>query len=128
MEVRKAIDEGNEKLLKALRKGDATAAAKMYTEDASAMPAGSVVVKGRENIKEMWGSVIEGGLKDAKLTTVAVVGEGNTVTEMGEYWMKLHPEGHEAMEDKGKYVVVWKNTPDGWKLHWDIWNTNVPPT
>ena len=128
MEVRKAIDEGNVKLLKALREGDAAAAAKMYTEDASAMPTGSVVVKGRENIKALWGSVIEGGLKDAKLTTVEVGGEGDTVTEMGEYWMKLQPEGQEAMEDKGKYIVVWKNTPDGWKLHWDIWNTNVPPT
>jgi len=128
MEVRKAIEEGNVKLLDALRKGDASAAAKMYTEDACAMPTGSVMVKGRENIKALWGSVIEGGLKDAKLTTAEVVGEGDTVTEMGEYWMKLQPEGQEAMEDKGKYVVVWKNTPEGWKLHWDIWNTNIPPT
>jgi hypothetical protein len=42
---------------------------------------------------------------------------------MGEYHLKM-----EQGEDRGKYVVMWKSTPEGWKLHWDIWNTSQAPT
>jgi len=62
-------------------------------------------------------------LKDVDLKTVEVVGEGDSVTEMGEYHLKM-----EQGEDKGKYMVVWKSPPEGWKLHWDIWNTSKAPT
>ena len=32
------------------------------------------------------------------------------------------------MQDEGKYVVVWKKQEDGsWKLHRDIWNSNLMP-
>jgi len=27
--------------------------------------------------------------------------------------------------DHGKYIVVWKNTADGWRLHRDIFNSNM---
>jgi hypothetical protein len=66
------------------------------------------------------------GVKDAELKTVELLGTGDTITELGEYRMKLQTEGQRSMEDKGKYIVVWKKTSDGWKLHRDMWSSNLP--
>ena len=126
-EVRKAIAEGNAKLGRCVREGDAGAFAALYTMDACLLPPNSGMIRGRKSIEEFWGGAISGlGLRDAILTTVEVHGTGDIVTEVGEYLLKIQPEGKKGMEDKGKYLVVWKHTPEGWKLHRDIWNTSLP--
>jgi len=123
-EIRKTIEVNNKKFGEFIRKGDAKALASLYTRDASLLPTGSAVVKGNEAVREFWAGAITGlKLKDADLKTVQVIGEGDAVTEMGEYRLKM-----EGGEDRGKYVVLWKSTPEGWKLHWDIWNTSQAPT
>ena len=125
--LREEIAKGNAKFGEYVRAGDVAGLATLYTEDACLMPANSPAIVGREGIKEFWGSTAQAlGVKDAVLTTVELVGEGDTVTEYGEYKLKVQPVGQEAGEDTGKYVVLWKNTPDGWKLHWDIFNTDIP--
>lgn len=127
--IRKEIEKGNARFAEYVRKGDASALASLYTEDARLMPTNSPMIVGRNKVEEFWGSAIPGlAIKDAVLKTVDLVGEGDTVTELGEYTLKVHPEGREPAEDKGKYVVMWKKTPEGWKLHWDIFNTSLPPT
>ena len=123
-EIRKQIEANNKKLGEHIKKGDAKALASLYTKDAVLLPTGSNIVKGNEAIREFWDGAIKGmGVKELNLKTVEVVGKGDTFTEMGEYHTKLT-----TGEDRGKYVVVWKSTPEGWKLHWDMWNTNKPTT
>lgn len=123
-EIRKQIEANNKKLGEHIKKGDAKALASLYTKDAVLLPTGSNIVKGNEAIREFWDGAIKGmGVKELNLKTVEVVGKGDTVTEMGEYHTKLT-----TGEDRGKYVVVWKSIPEGWKLHWDMWNTNKPTT
>ena len=113
-------------MMRTRRKGDAKAISSLYTSDASVMPVGMSTVKGRKAVEEFWGRAIKGmGLKNASLKTIEVIEGVNTATEMGEYLLNLQAEGKQ-LEDKGKYVVVWKNTPDGWKLHWDIWTSSLP--
>jgi len=125
--LKEEIDKTNAKFIEYIRKGDAAGLATLYTEDACLMPTNSPPLVGRENIKGFWGAAIQTmGVKDAALTTEELVGEGDTVTEYGEYKLMAQLEGQEAGEDVGKYVVLWKKTPEGWKLHWDIFNTNLP--
>ncbi len=122
-EVRKKIEKANQVFGENVRKGDAKALANLYTVDAVLFPVGMKAIEGRKSVEEFWGGAFKGmGLKDAALKTVDLVGSGDTYTERGEYTLKVA-----AGEDKGKYLVVWKNTPDGWKLHWDIWTTNMAP-
>jgi len=126
-EIRRAIEEANLKFIECIRNGDAAALSALYTEDACLLPTNFEMMRGREAVEEFWGGAISGlGLKDAVLTTVDLAGGGDTVTEMGEYLLKFQPEGQEPIEDKGKYIVLWKKTPEGWKLRWDIFNTNLP--
>ena len=127
-EIRKAIEQANKKFGEAVRKGDATALADLYTEDACLLPPNSEMIRGKQATQDFWGTVMKQmGLKDVILTTVELSGSEDMANEIGNYTLKIQPEGQEPVEDKGKYVVVWKRTPEGWKLQWDIWNSSLPP-
>lgn len=126
-QVQKAIEEANLKFGEAFRQADPAAVAALYTDDAILLPPNSDIIRGKQGIEAFWQVVIDMGVKDAALTTVEVMGVGDMVCEIGQYTLTIQPEGQEAMEDKGKYVVIWKQAEDGsWKLHVDIWNTSLP--
>lgn len=125
--VKEAIAKANMKFSEKVRSGDAEGLASLYTEDTLLLPPNSARVVGRKGTKEFWGSAFRDmGIKDASLKTEELVGSGDTYTEIGNYTLMLRPTEQEAVEDKGKYVVIWKQTDDGWKLHRDIWNSDHP--
>jgi len=126
-QVRKSIEEANVNLGEAFRQGDTVALANLYTEDAWLMPPNSEMIQGKESVETFWAGAIQMGVKDAMLTTVDVIGMGDLVCEIGKYVLTIQPEGQDAIEDRGKYLVIWKQTDNGaWKLHVDIWNTSLP--
>jgi uncharacterized protein (TIGR02246 family) len=103
----------------AARKRDNDRIAGLYTADAIVMPPDAPFVKGREKIKQFWGSAIQQmGVKDVKLNTVDLELVGDTAYEVGEAVLTLQSGGVTA-----KYVVVWKKVDGQWRLHRDIWNT-----
>ena len=124
-EIQKSIEALNLKFSDIVFKGDGKALGELYTEDACIMPTNSISIYGRKNIQDYWVRVISGlGLNKAHLRTIEVIGEDDMVVERGEY--QLTKRGmEEGILDAGKYVVIWKNTPEGWKIHWDIWNTSM---
>jgi uncharacterized protein (TIGR02246 family) len=102
----------------AARKRDTARIASLYTADAIVMPPDAPFVKGRENIKQFWGSAIQQlGLKDVRLETMDLEIVGDSAHEVGEAILTLESGG--AMV---KYVVVWKRADGQWRLHRDIWN------
>lgn len=118
-----AVEEGAKQFSAALKKGDAAALAAMYSSDAQALPPNGEMVSGREGIQKMWQGVIDSGMKNMSLTTLEVVQSGNLAYEVGKYTLSS-VDGQTS--DTGKYVVVWKREKGKWKLHRDIWNTNLP--
>jgi uncharacterized protein (TIGR02246 family) len=128
-QVRQAIEAGNAKFGEAVRQGDGVAIGALYTEDATLLPPDSDMVKGRERIEALWKGSLQMGVKEAVLTTVDISSHGDLAYEIGTVVLKVQPEGQEPAELKGKYVVVWKKTPEGvWKMHVDIWNGGPPAT
>ena len=126
-QVRKAVETGNRMFGEGIRRGDSAAVGALYTEDAILMPPNFEMVRGRSSAQGFWGGAIKMGVKDAILTTVELTDVGNVVHEVGNYALKIQPEGQAAFEDKGKYVVLWNKMPDGsLKLHRDIWNSSLP--
>ena len=127
-EARKAIVSVLAKFSQLIRKGDAAGLTALYEEDAIIFPPNMDMIQGGKAIKELWEMAFtEMGLKEADYTTVGVVGTGDTVASMGRYVAKTQLKGQKAMEDKGKYILLWKRTPKGWKIHWDISNSSLPP-
>jgi uncharacterized protein (TIGR02246 family) len=110
----------------AVRKGDVDRLAHLYTTDAMALPPDGPFVKGRDSIKELWGTVIRDmALRDVKLQTVDLEVAGDTACEVGEAQLTLAPPSSAPTTVSVKYVVGWKKVGGRWQLHRDIWNTKA---
>jgi ketosteroid isomerase-like protein len=125
--VRRKIEKANCLFGECIRKGNATAVGGLYTEDALLMPPNAEMIRGRDRTTRFWDGAIRMGVKDAVLSTVEIHQQGDTVQEVGNYTLRIQPQGLAPFEDKGKYVVLWKQCDDGtWRLHRDIWNSSLP--
>jgi uncharacterized protein (TIGR02246 family) len=114
------IEAGNAKWLDFFNKGDFAGVASLYTEDATALPPGLPMAKGRAAIEVMWKNMAE-QVSDPKLTTLDIRPLGpSAAREIGTFTLKA--KGSTLREVAGKYVVVWEKVGSDWKLSTDIWN------
>jgi uncharacterized protein (TIGR02246 family) len=115
-----AIEAVNAKWTELFNKGDFAGVASLYTEDATALPPGSGMVKGRAAIGAMWKGMAD-QVGDPKLTTLDVKLLGpSAAREIGTFSLKT--KGATPKEVTGKFVVVWEKVGKDWKLATDIWN------
>lgn len=121
--VSNEITKANLKFVQDFNKGDATALAANYTENAKVFPPNSDVIMGRKAIGNFWNNVMTMGIKKVKLETVSAVSYGNFALEEGRYKLFIHGD---TLVDQGKYIVSWKMDNGQWKLDKDIWNTSNP--
>jgi uncharacterized protein (TIGR02246 family) len=114
------IEAVNAKWMELFNKGDFAGIASLYTDDATAFPPGSAMVKGSAAIGAMWKSMAE-QVSDPKVTTLDVKPLGpSAAREIGTFSLKT--KGPTPQEVTGKYVVVWEKVGSDWKLAADIWN------
>jgi ketosteroid isomerase-like protein len=120
--IRQEIEAAVQRFVMLANAGSLEAFADLYTEDALIMLPGLAAVNGRH------GAVIFGerirSRRPARLVlaTQEVEGSGDGAWERGtSEWVQ--PDGEVA--DRGKYIVIWKRTESGWKLHRDIMNSDV---
>ena len=128
-EVRRAIEAANQRAAAAMIANDPAGAAVNYTDNAIAMMPGMAAMRGRaaivDGFKQMGESMT---LTAAAFNTDDVMIAGDMAVETGTYTMSMTPKGGKSMDDKGKYLTVWKRQADGsWKVERDINNTDMPP-
>jgi uncharacterized protein (TIGR02246 family) len=126
-DFRAAIEKAIAAFEKAANTKDAAAIGNMYAEDATLLPPGSPLIKGRQNIQQFWQGFFNAGASDAKLRVVDVQASGDTAYEIGAFEANLpKPQGGGTVRTQGKYVVVWKRQPDqSIRMLVDIFNTNT---
>ena len=117
------IEAANAQLMAAFKRSDALGMANAYTADGQLLPPNSEPVRGTAAIRAFWQRVIDLGLSHVSLETVEVEVLGDTAIEIGRY--SLFVSG-DAVADRGKYLVVWRNEQGRWKLYRDIWSTSLP--
>ena len=101
-------------------KGDAAVISQMYSADATVLPPGSDMVKGRENIEKLWKGAID-GMTDLRITTKEVLPlSGDAVREIGTFTAKT--KGDNSQDTAGKFTVLWVRDGGSWKINTDIWN------
>jgi len=104
--------------------GDAVKVASMYTEDAVLMPPDEQMVKGRSAIEARLKSDMQKGKVTLRLTPTSSAISGDHAHEAGTSTVAL-PDGRTLNE---KYLVVYKRVGGEWKIAFDMWNSNTPPT
>jgi ketosteroid isomerase-like protein len=121
-DAKSGIAATNKKFEAAAAKGDAAAVAALYTADAWVMPPNGTLTKG-PGIAALWKAMVGEGGTSVKLMTQEVEAHGDTAHEVGAYEIKT-ADG--TVVDKGKFIVIWKRDGGEWKLHRDIWNSDMP--
>jgi len=121
--LRAAIEKADADFVKAVAAKDAAAIAAMYTEDAQVMPPNSPPVKGRAAIQQLFAGMVQ-GIARLEITAVEVEGHGDVAHEV-EALKFFDASGKQI--DEGKAIVIWKKVGGEWKLHRDIFSSNMPP-
>jgi ketosteroid isomerase-like protein len=121
-ETKRAIDATNSKFSEGFLKRDASMTSSGYSEDSIVFPPDGIIVQGKKAIEEFWRAVMGSGVKEANLTTLDLLGDGDLAHERGTGMLKVQSKDGTVAEQKIKYVVVWKRMANEWKNLWDIWN------
>jgi len=122
-EARAGITAANAEFMKRVEAKDAAGIAALYTEDAQVLPPNGPPVLGRQAIEQMFSGMVQ-GIAKVQLDTVEVEGHGETAHEV-EALTFFDASG--AKIDEGKAIVIWKKVGEDWKLHRDIFSSNLPP-
>jgi ketosteroid isomerase-like protein len=126
--VKAKIDAGNKAYTQALLKGDATAAASYYDENAVTLPSNMPMVKGRAAIEKSLTGLIQSGIKwkEFTTTTISVEGASDIAVELGRAFLTFEMNG-KVIADTVKYLTVWKKQADAsWKIAYDSPSTDIP--
>src|SRR5690606_17411090 len=121
-DIRSNIRNANDNFEHAFERADAKAMSTLYTINATLLPPGAPVQQGSNAIENFWKMVMDMGIKEVHLNTSEIDEMGETAIEVGEYQLS---GANNTLMDQGKYLVVWKKDTGTWKLHKDIWNTNM---
>lgn len=121
-ELRAAIDD----FYAAVEAGDGEARIALFSDSAIMMPNHWTMWEGKEAIAEVIrageGSIFR--LRDREI--VDMDASGSLAYTVNSYYYTYHPEGGEPQWHKTKNVHIWKRDSAGsWKLHVDIWNSDV---
>jgi ketosteroid isomerase-like protein len=122
-EAKKAIAESNDIYFQAFVKGDSSIFIDRYAEDCCIMAPGVPALCGNDAALTFFRVAYNDlGLRGGKFVTKEVYGDGqNFVTEVGE-WQSFDANG--KLFDNGKFLVLWKKTPKGWKMFRDSFSSD----
>ncbi|MFC3229036.1 YybH family protein [Marinibaculum pumilum] len=105
--------------------GDMMAIGPLYTEDCVFMVPGSPAMTGRQAVVDAMAALKAEGIARLDTWRVEVQSDGGAgAVEHGGYSM-ADIDGTEL--DRGKYMVLWKKQDGRWLLHWDMFNSDLPP-
>ncbi|OZG74335.1 DUF4440 domain-containing protein [Hahella sp. CCB-MM4] len=122
-EIYNAILAMEKEFMATFSQGDSAGISAFYTENAQLMAPHNDFLTGRQAIQAAFQSFMDMGIIAMNLDTLEVEGSGDLAYEVGKYSLEI--EGGQVV-DEGKYIVVWKQVAGQWKLHRDIFNTNLP--
>lgn len=121
-QISEGISKTNEAFMSALANGDAEGVAAQYTDDAQLLPPNADLVIGKQEIQKVMQGFIDSGVTGLNLESTEINGIGEMAFEVGKYTLSVN----EQVVDNGKYIVIWKKDGEQWKLHRDIFNSNMP--
>ncbi len=125
--IQRAMDDGWMQATEAAKKGDASALAALYTDDAMVIDPSMPTVIGKANIENAY----KGILASMKLLTMtheqtSFDMAGDLAVETGTFTQTWQAEGKSPQQVSGRYTIVWKNVAGRWLVLRDV-GTPMPP-
>lgn len=122
-EAKAAIAKSNAVYFDSFSKGDSSIFIDRYAADCCIMPPGTPALCGPNAALDFFRVAYHDiHLRGGKFITTAVYGDGiDYVTEEG-LWQSFDAEN--KLFDDGKFLVLWKKTPRGWKMFRDSFSSN----
>jgi ketosteroid isomerase-like protein len=99
-----------------------------YSDDAIVLPPNAQSATTKEAIRNVWKDLLAGpGLAISWKTTKVEVGKsGDIAYTTGTYELTMNDASGKSVNDRGKYLEVWKKQADGnWRCGADMWNSDV---
>ena len=106
--------------------GNIDAIATRYSEEPKILPPNNPVIADIEDIQAVFQGLYDVGARDMQLTVIDFNVNGDMAHSVGKFTFTIQPEEGEAINERGKYVELWKRVNGSWKLDVVIWNTSVP--
>jgi ketosteroid isomerase-like protein len=115
--------------VEALARGDAAAAAAVYTDTARVLPPAAEPMEGRAAIEAFWRAGIESGISEVELESLELDQRDGLGYEIGRYALRLRAADGATVVDRGKYVLVHRRQPDGtWRRAVEMFSPDGQPT
>jgi ketosteroid isomerase-like protein len=122
--VKSAIDKVDKTYNQAFATGDSVLILNCYADGAVLMPPNSPVISGWNGISAFFKFSYKAGVRSVVFKTAQLFGlTDQYATEQGTYEVF---DANNTILDKGKFLVVWTKTSDGWKMYRDMFSSNVP--
>jgi ketosteroid isomerase-like protein len=122
-EAKAAIAKSNDIYFQAFVKNDSSIFIDRYAKDCCIMGPNAPALCGEKAPLDFFKMAYDQfGLRNGKFITQDVFGDGvEYVTEVG-LWQSF--DANNVLMDDGKFLVLWKKTPDGWKMFRDSFSSN----
>jgi ketosteroid isomerase-like protein len=122
-----AITEAARQFSAAYMRGDVNAIMALYTPDAVIFPERSDAISGHDAVKRYWKHEPGQKVTRHRLIPTQVTVDGKHAYDHGIYEIAGERNGKAWGPVRGKYLVVWRREPDGWKMQLDMWNSGPQP-
>jgi ketosteroid isomerase-like protein len=126
-EEEKALREADVAWSAAGEKKDLDGLVSFVTDDSIQLPPNAPTAKGKDAVRKEWSNIL--GLKDVAVkwepTTVQVADSGELGYTSGTYTLSFTDPKAGKIDDKGKYLEVWKKVDGKWKSHLDMYSSDI---
>lgn len=126
--IEQALREADDQWSKAAGAHDLEKTVSFYSNDAIVLPPNGPTVTDKHAIHDMWKQIITDMQSMSwKTTRTEVAKSGDLGYVTGTYEMTIKDPTGKVIEDKGKYLEVWKKQAGGkWKCSADMFSSDLP--
>jgi ketosteroid isomerase-like protein len=123
-----AIRDADAQWAKTAAAGDLDGTVAYYADDASVLAPNAPIASDKQAIRAAWASLLGPGTSISwQAGKVEVARSGDLAYIQGPYQLTMKDPQGNPVNDKGKFVEVWKKQADGkWKVVADIFNSDLP--
>jgi ketosteroid isomerase-like protein len=123
----KALREADIAWSASAEKKDLEALVGFVTDDTVQLPPNAPAAKGKEAVRKEWSNIF--ALKDSAVkwepNMVQVADSGELGYTSGTYTLSFTDPKAGKVEDKGKYLEVWKKVDGKWTCHLDMYSSDI---